>query len=57
VTVTVDGTKTRIKVPTGENKEGMYRKVVVRQMEGCRTWKIMFWRNLQPPPSGQKNLP
>jgi len=40
--VTVDGTKTRIRVPTGENKEGMYRKVVTRQMEGCRTWKIMF---------------
>jgi len=24
--VTVDGTKTRIKVPTGENKEGIHRK-------------------------------
>jgi hypothetical protein len=50
--VTVDGTKTRIKVPTDENMEGMYRKVVARQMEGCRTWKVMFWRNLQPPSSG-----
>jgi hypothetical protein len=47
--VTVDRTKTTIKVPTSKNKEGMYRKVVVRQMEGCSTWKIMFWRNLQLP--------
>jgi hypothetical protein len=50
--VTVDGTKSRIKIPTGENKEGMYRRVVTKQTEGCITWKIMFWRNLQPPSSG-----
>jgi hypothetical protein len=50
--VTVDGKKTGIKVPPGENKEGIYRKVVARQTEGYRTWKIMFWRNLRPPSSG-----
>jgi hypothetical protein len=35
--VPVDGTKSRLKVPTGGS---MYREAVARQMDGSRTWKI-----------------